>query len=80
MINFITFIAVMALMLGIVGWHLRLSPMARSTRELTRLNRIWGDFNKNKDKIQARRELRKNIWKYHREKVEMLYRFMNIIK
>lgn len=65
--------------LGICAWYMWLSPMARSTRELARLNRIWQHFNENTRTIkQIEQMLAQREWRYHRDKVELLKTFLVI--
>ena len=74
------FIIVIGIVFWIVVYFLYLSPMARSTRELSRLNRIWESFNNGKEPELVRLELKNYDWKYHPEKIKLLYKFLKLKK
>lgn len=65
----------------IVCYHLFFSRMARETRELVTLNRIWERFN---EKLNSPEEtlslVNSKRWKYHQDKVELLKTFIGLIK
>lgn len=56
-------------------WFMRLSPMARSTRELSALNKLWEAFHSGVDPNEIDRQLALKNWKYHKPKVEILKSF-----
>lgn len=61
-------------------WYLWLSPMARSTNELAILNRIWEKFNsKEYTSEETRLMLAKHKWKFHKDKVELLKTFTEVV-
>lgn len=65
-------------MAAFVAWEMMLSPMARSTRELHELNKIWGHFNDRTRSIEEIRALlAEREWRFHGDKVELLRTFIN---
>lgn len=65
-------IGVILIIVFIITWNLFWSPMARSTKELVKLNKIWDDFNINKHIVDTTIKLKQYNWKYHTSKVESL--------
>jgi len=58
--------------LAIPAWHIWLSPMARSTNELAKLNKLTKPFAEKKKRPEALlSELQSRRWKYHREKAQL---------
>lgn len=69
----ISLIIFLLILVWIPMWYLVLSPLARSTKELAILNKIWGGWNDKKYSNEQVEELLKmREWKYHEEKVELL--------
>ena len=77
------FVIVMVLVLTIPAYQLRFLRMARSTRELHKINVLWEEFNfaiKIKD-FSELRDLRNRVigleTKFHTDKKNLLLDFMN---
>ena len=67
-----------------VAYKLWLSPEARSTRELARLNSIWEEYNERIARNETYTDVSKALymvqWKYHKDKADMLKDFMSKMK
>lgn len=72
MFDILYIISVIAVMVGIVGWGLFWSPMARSTKELHHLNRIWEQFNDSGDIVATQKLLNERVWRFHTKEVGLL--------
>lgn len=60
----------------LVSYNLWWSKMARSTRELSKLNKIWEDFNNGQTPKNINIQLNNINWKYHKDKIETLKKFI----
>lgn len=47
-------------------------PLMRNTLELRRLNKIWEDFNENKNARKTQMALLGERWKYHKDRAHLL--------
>lgn len=64
--------------LAIPAWYMWLSPMARSTNELKRLNKLTKPFAEEKKSPQVLlTELQSQRWAYHQDKADL---FISICK
>ena len=74
-------ILILAAMFAYFLYETRWSRMARDTRELARLNRIWRLFN---ERACTTREIRDYLdaydWKFHQDKVELLRTFITLFE
>jgi len=62
---------VVIIAITIPAWYMWLSPMARSTNELERLNKLTTPFAEKKKNPEALlEELRGVKWKYHQDKAD----------
>ena len=64
----------------LVFWGLYLTPQARSTRELNRLNKIIESFNDYKNIKRTEFDLRRYSCKYHLDKVDFIKQVVKVYK
>ena len=74
------FILFIVAVIGITAWQLYFCRMARETRELSKLNRIWERYNnKQATAIQTRSELNRHTWRYRVASVKLLREFTYLL-
>jgi len=76
----ITFtIGIILLTIFIVLWYTILSPQARSTNELAKLNRITELFlKKEKSPQETIKQIESIQWKYHQDKADLFIKIMEL--